>query len=160
MHGDVGAALGEAQDAIGSDAKQQRGDGREGDGDGGRYGYWGIWSCRRIVVSRTCVKRCEQAQVVEAGDSTVEQADKSEPYVAGMKCRGEDVELAEESAGERNSDEREQEETEHCCENRSREGEAGVVVYRAEVLVVAGDLGDDGERADIHRSVCRRVEAG
>ena len=40
------------------------------------------------------------------------------------------------------------------------EREAGVVVDGACALVVAGDLGDDGEGADLHGGVGGGVEAG
>jgi len=80
--------------------------------------------------------------------------------VAGADGGGEDVELAEEAAGEGNSDEREEEEGHQGGENGSLEGEAGVVGGGAGGLVVAGDLGDDGEGADVHGGVSSGVEAG
>ena len=76
-------------------------------------------ACGERVVAwlGTRVERGEQAQVVEAGDAAVEQADDGEPDVAGVDGGGEDVELAEEAAGEGNADQREQEEGEQRGEH-------------------------------------------
>ena len=64
----------------------------------------------------------EQAEVVEAGDAAVEQADDGEPDVAAVDGGGEDVELAEEAAGEGDSDQREQEEGEQRGEDGALRG--------------------------------------
>jgi hypothetical protein len=88
------------------------------------------------------------------------QADDGEPDVAGLDGGGEDVELAEEAAGEGDADEREQEEGEQRGEDGAAQGEAGEVVDVCGGFVVAGDLGDDGEGSDVHGGVGGGVEAG
>ncbi len=70
-----------------------------------------------------------------------------------MDGGGEDIELAEEAAGEGDSDEGEKEEGEQGGEVGALAGEAGVVVDGAGALVVAADLGEDGEGADVHGGV-------
>ena len=64
----------------------------------------------------------QQAQVVEAGDAGVQQADHRQPDVAAVDGGGEDVELAEEAAGEGNADQREQEEGQQRGQARARAG--------------------------------------
>ena len=86
--------------------------------------------------------------------------DDGEPDVAGVQSGGEDVEFAEEAAGEGNADQRQEEEGEEGGEDRALCRQAGEVVDRARGLVVAGELGDDGEGADVHGGVGGGVEAG
>ena len=80
--------------------------------------------------------------------------------MAGVQRGGEDVELAEEAAGKGNADQREQEEGKQRGRAGAAQGEAAVVVDGAQGLVVAADLGDDGEGADVHGGVGGGVEAG
>lgn len=104
VHGDVCAALGEAEDAVGGDAKEEGSNRSEGEGDGCGDGDL-IEADVLGVVRGASVESGEEAEVVEAGDSAVEQADDCEPDVAGMERGGEDIELAEEAAGEGDSNE-------------------------------------------------------
>ena len=80
--------------------------------------------------------------------------------MTGLQRGGEDVELAEEAAGEGNPDQREQEEGQQRGEHGTAQCEALVVGDGAQRLLVSADLGDDGEGADVHGGVGCGIEAG
>ncbi len=116
--GGVAGVLGKPDRAIGHDAEDECSHCSEGETDG-----CGDADGTKLVEASTVgaglgVDRGQQTQVVEAGDAAVEQADDGEPDVAGVDGGGEDVELAEEAAGEGDSDQREQEEGEKRGEVR------------------------------------------
>ena len=111
------------------------------------------------ILERLGVERGDEAEVVEAGDAAVGESDDSDPDVAGVDGGGEDVELAEETAGEGDADEREQEEGKQCGEDRAAQGEAGKVPGGAGGLIVAGDLRNDSECADVHGGIGGGIEA-
>ena len=72
----------------------------------------------------------------------------------------EDVELAEEAAGERDADQREQEDGEQGGGERLLAAQALEIVDALEALALAGEHGDGGEGAHIHEGVGRQVEHG
>ena len=154
--------LGEPEGLAGEDAEDEgaRGRRRRGRGRRGCVKRRVERAGRATSVGGAGVDGGEQAQVVEAGDAGVEQADDGEPDVAGVDGGGEDVELAEEAAGEGDADQREQEEGEQGGEHGALRARPVKSSMRAGVLVVAGDLGDDGEGADVHGGVGGGVEAG
>ena len=82
-----GGVLGEPEGLTWEDAEKKRreaGDGKAdagGDRDGAQRGEAGV------VEGGPAVEGGEQAEVVEAGDAGVEQADDGEPDVAGVRWR-------------------------------------------------------------------------
>jgi hypothetical protein len=114
--GGVAGVLGEGDGTVGQDAEGERSDGGEGEADGRRNADGTKLGEAGALRAGPGVDGGQQAQVVEAGDAAVEQADDSEPDVASVDGGGEDVELAEEAAGEGDSDERKQEEAEESGE--------------------------------------------
>src|SRR5216683_2125030 len=158
--GGAAGVLSQSEGAVGENAEDQGRDRGEGQADACRDADGAALGDVGAVGGGAGVDGREQAEVVEAGYAAVEQADDREPDVAGVDGGGEDVELAEEASGEGDSDEREEEEGEERGEDGALEGEAGVVVGGAGGLVVAGDLGDDGEGSDVHGGVGGGVEAG
>src|SRR5438045_6238460 len=71
-----------------------------------------------------------------------------------------DVELTEEAAGKGNSDQRQKEEGQQSGKVGTLLAEAGIVLDGSGALVVAADLRDDGEGANIHSGIRGGVEAG
>ena len=57
-------------------------------------------------------------QIIRCGQAGVEQADDGKPHRASAHCGGEGIELAEEAARERNSDQRGEKEDEQGTEQR------------------------------------------
>src|ERR1019366_10709842 len=147
--------IGQVEDTAGKNSQHQCGGGGEGkaeargDADAAGFSEAGgfLHGCGLF---RLCVNGSEKLQVVEASDAAVDEAYDAEPHVAGLERPGKDVELAKEAAGEGNTNERKQKESEQRGEDRAPHGEALVVLDRAQRLVVSANLGNDGEGADAH----------
>ena len=73
---------------------------------------------------------------------------------------GEGVELAEESAGEGDSDERHEEEDQQAAEQRRTVDQSLVVLDQRSLVVVAACERDHGEDSHVHRGVGGGVETG
>src|SRR5260370_10058179 len=101
-----------------------------------------------------------QPEVIEAGDTAVEQSDHLKQHFAAVDSSREDVELAEEAAGKGDSDQSEKEEAEEGGEVGALLAEAGVIVDGAGALVAAAALGDDSEGAGLHGGVGGGIVAG
>ena len=126
--------LGCAQHIAGHDAEDQGcGDGKQqgradGDADlrqGGR---------RAVLLVGTLRGRKGQAQVVGRGHAGIEQADDGQPDRSSANRRRERIELAEESAGEGNADQRDQEEDEQAAEQRRAVEQAAEVADEGQLL--------------------------
>ena len=92
-----------AQDQCGCHGKHQRSSHRQSHVRPGNRGM-------ALIVLRLLRRDQGQAQIVGRSQSRVEQADDGQPYCASANGCGEGVELAEESAGERDADQRNQKE--------------------------------------------------
>jgi len=103
--GGVAGVLGEGDGAIGQDAEGECGDRGQRDSNGCRDADGTKLVETGALGARAGLDGGQQSQVVEAGDAAVEQADDCEPDVAVVDGGGEDVELAEEAAGEGDPDE-------------------------------------------------------
>src|SRR3954451_25355771 len=77
-----------------------------------------------------------------------------------LENRGEDVKLANETAGKRNSYQREQEERQQCRQSGTLYREAVIVLYCLQRLFVSAHLRDDREGSNIHRSVGSCIKTG
>jgi len=97
---------------------------------------------------------CEsEAQVIGRSKAGVEKTNDGEDDRASADGGGEGVELAEEAAGEWNSDERDEEEDDQGAEERRAVDEAFVVGNEGTLVVVAARDGDECEDADVHGGI-------
>src|ERR1700722_394569 len=148
----VRGGLGGVENGAGNYAESKCGYHGHCDGGTNRNPYfWSRRSCFGWIRFLGC--DCGEAQVIGCGESRVEQADDCEPDCSAADGCREGIELAEEAAGEGNSDERDEEEDEQAAEKRRSIYEAAVVVDEGEMFFVSGDEGDDGEDADVHGGV-------
>ena len=102
----------------------------------------------------------QDAQVVAGCYRAVQQSQHGQPDQVRFQGGLEDIEFAEEPAGEGNADQREQEDREHCRGERLLAAQAGEVVDILIPFRLPGDVGHGGERPDVHQRVGGQVEHG
>ena len=99
------------------------------------------------------VHRPHDAEVVVGRDHRRDHARDDQPPEAAVVGSGEDVELADEAAGQREAEHAEHEHPHRDAEERALPSEAGEVRERHRLTELAFPRGDHGERADRHRRV-------
>src|SRR5581483_11061844 len=100
----------------------------------------------------------DHAQVVIGGNGAVHHADDGQSYKPGLQRRAEDVEFRKKPAGNGDTDQRKQKDSEHGGESGSAAAEAGVVVQGDVALADIGEVADHQERARVHHRVGGGVE--
>src|SRR6185437_6170747 len=80
------------------------------------------------------------------------------PDEVRIESGAEDVELAEESGGQRHTDQRHQEDGEQPRRERLLPGESREVADVYIFLALPREMRDHGERADVHQRVGRKIE--
>src|ERR1019366_6503459 len=106
------------------------------------------------------VHHYQDPQVVVGRHGAVQQAENGQPIQMAVKGGLEDVELAEEAAGKRDADQREQEDGEQGGGEGLFAAQALEIVDALVALALAGEHGDGGEGSHIHERVPSQVEHG
>src|ERR1035437_2744441 len=153
-----GGFAGELQHPGGEDAQEEgaeRGH-QQRDAQAGGQGLGRLGGFARFVH----VHHHQDAQIVVRRNGAVQQTENRQPIQVAIQRRLEDVELAEEAAGERDADQREQEDGEQGGGQRLFAAQALEIVDALEALALARKHGDGGEGAHIHEGVGREIKHG
>src|SRR6185312_17320535 len=138
-----GGGLGVNKNPAGHDAQDECGGSGKKDGKKQRHRRTRHGGDRSIL-RRAGIESGDDAQVIEAGESAVDEAQDGQPDESGVDSGGKDVELAEESAGEGNSNERDEEEGHGSAEQRGAIGETAVIVDEGKAVIEFAGVADDG----------------
>src|ERR1700677_691865 len=117
--------------------------------------HWSNWN---FVARLAHIHHDNDAQVVIGAQRAVQNHDYCQDNQIRIERGGQYVKLCKEAAGDRNADQRHQEECQRCRQNRRLPAETSVVLKRDVLFARSREMAEHSKRSHVHRSVCGGVE--